>query len=307
MTDFGDFKPTGRKTSGPSSDLVEVEGSDGGRQTVILYNDAYHSHSRLTTAVELVQSFMEFPMVTGLVDMTRAGIGEGLFQYDTGPVMPLFDLLRWLRTNKQKGGIRAGIELCIAVGSALHEAAENGPPQGIYSSSGLTPWRIVLDTDGEPSVIGYGLPQIEIHELRENKSYAGVREDSLKYCPPERLVSGHEDISTDLYSLALIAYELMTGKALLAGKTKALEKKVKMGEACQILLQTQGGIPAAVHNLLVQALAFDPISRFEESIEFVEGMQSILDGKKIDGPSLQDIMAKAGFVVLRGEPFYDRL
>ena len=92
MTDFNNLTPTGRKTSGPTADLIELAVPDGNIQTAIVYNDAYHAHTGLTTDVELVQSFMEFPMVDGLSDMTRAVIGKGILQFDTGschgPVRP---------------------------------------------------------------------------------------------------------------------------------------------------------------------------------------------------------------------------
>ena len=152
-------------------------------------------------------------MVDGLSDMTRAVIGKGIFQFDTGSVMVLYDILRAMRDKRKPLGIRAGIELCIHIGNALQEASENGPMQGIYSSNGLTPWRIVVDAEGLPSIIGYGLPQIDMVTFRESGE-GSPREESFKCCPPERLLSGDEDISSDVYSLALIAVEVMTGKPL---------------------------------------------------------------------------------------------
>ena len=53
--------------------------------------------------------------------MTRAVIGKGIFQFDTGSVMVLYDILRAMRDKRKPLGIRAGIELCIHIGNALQE------------------------------------------------------------------------------------------------------------------------------------------------------------------------------------------
>ena len=304
MTDFGAMTPTGKKTTGPTSELIELQGANGELQTAILYNTAYHQHTRLTTAVELVQSFMEFPMVTGFADMTAFRTGEGLFQFNTGSVMVLYDVLRSMRDQRKAMGVRAGVELGEAIASSLQEASENGPPQGIYSSSGLTPWRIVLDIHGMVKVIGYGLPQIDMVELRETGE-GKPREDSFKYCPPERLTSGDEDISSDLFALALIVYEVITGKPLLSGTSTEMRKLVEHGAAQQLLMENPGKIPAAVHNVLVQALAFDPIGRFEEPIEFAEALQEVLENDPPKGKSLEEIMQLVGPTLQRGTRLKD--
>ena len=300
MTDFNNLTPTGRKTSGPTADLIELAVPGGNFQTAIVYNDAYHAHTGLTTDVELVQSFLEFPMVDGLSDMTRAVIGKGIFQFDTGSVMVLYDILRAMRDKRKPLGIRAGVELCVHIGRALQEASENGPMQGIYSSNGLTPWRIVIDASGMPSIIGYGLPQIDMVTFRESGE-GNPREDSFKCCPPERLLSGDEDISSDVYSLALIAVEVMTGAPLLKGTAKELYKLVTHGEAQQILLSNPGKIPSDVHNILVQALAYDPMGRFEEPLDFVAGLEDALEQSKLSGDSLEAIIKKVAPTLQKGK------
>ena len=65
--------------------------------------------------------------------------------------------------------------------------------QGIYSN-GLTPWRIVVDAEGLPSIIGYGLPQIDMVTFRESGE-GSPREESFN-AVLERLLSGDEDISS---------------------------------------------------------------------------------------------------------------
>jgi hypothetical protein len=290
--DFGSWRPTGRKTAGLDSDLIEIENPDGHKQIAIVFDKLWRNSPLLTTNVDLVRSFLEFPMVDGIACLTRHDADRAIFHYETGSVLPLIEILRAYRDQRKPVGLRAAVELMKSAGRMLQEASENGPMQGIYSHGGLTPWRIVLDAEGNPMMIGYGLPQMDMAAAREDTTLK-VREDSFKVCPPERLVSGYEDISTDLYSLVLIAYEMITGESLLSGTDEQLRHQVTHGEAQQRLMAFKGALPKDLKDTLVQALAFDPAGRFEEPSEFVQAVSEATDGKKMDG---EDLAAVVHFV-----------
>lgn len=303
--DFGGWTPTGRKTAGPDSELVELENPDGHKQTAIVYDKSWRGHERLTTGVELVQSFMEFPMVDGIACLTRAVHAQGLFQYETGSVLALIEVLRAYRDQRKPVGTRAALELCKAVAEMLQEASENGPMQGIYSHGGLTPWRIALDADGNVHLLGYGLPQMDMVALREDESLK-VRDISYQYCPPERITSGYEDISSDLYALVLIAYEMITGEALIKGTSSTLKKAVEMGEAQTTLLGKKArslGLPKDVFDAFAQALAFDPIGRFEHPWEFLQALGDAAESAK--GETLAEVMATVRKTTRRGKALMD--
>ena len=303
--DFGGWTPTGRKTVGPDSELIEVENPDGHKQTAIVYDKVYRDHHRLTTDVELVQSFMEFPMVEGISCLSRAPSGQGLFQYDTGSVLALIEVLRAYRDQRKAIGGRAAIELLLTITQMLQEASENGPMQGIYSHGGITPWRIALDADGEVQLLGYGLPQMDMECLREDAELK-VREDSFKYCPPERLTSGYEDISTDIYSLVMIAHEMITGDSLLTGRAADLKKSVELGEAQGKLQSSKDKtLPKKVKDVLATALAFDPIGRFEEPHQFLDALIDALGGKDLPGDTLAEVMAFVRKTTRRGKALMD--
>lgn len=271
--DFGGWVPSGRKTVAPDSELIELENPDGDVQHAIVFPEQWHHHERLTTDVQLVETFMAFPMVEGLSCLSRAPTGSGIFQYDTGHVVPLGEVIRHYRDRRKKVGVGPTIELLRACGSMLAEAAQNGPMHGIYSHNGLTPWRVVLGPDGTPQIIGYGLPQMDIVAMREDAD-APVREVSFHYCPPERLTSGYEDISSDIYALALMAFELITGEPLLKGKPSELKGSVALGEGLGLMKKAKD-VPKALRDILVRAMAFDPIGRYDSAEEFVEAIAAL--------------------------------
>jgi hypothetical protein len=299
---LGDHTPTGRRISGPSADIVEVDSPSGDRRVALVFNDRFRDHTVLTTDVDMVRSFMEFPMVPGVSDLAWHEPGSGVFIYDTGEVWSLFEVIRAIRDSRRSVSyVRAGLELCYAAALMLQEASENGPMQGIYSHGGLTPWRLALDPWGGVQVLGYGLHQIELTIYREDKTKIALREDSVRYCPPERLTSGHEDVLTDLYSVVLIAWELITGKPLLEGRTEELLKAVEFGDAQQKMMEQKGIVPADIHTAFVHSLAFDPGGRFADGHEFAAAMAGVLDGNEAQGPGLAALLEQILPTLRRGK------
>ncbi|MFT7522134.1 MAG: hypothetical protein ACI9MC_004286, partial [Kiritimatiellia bacterium] len=298
--DFGGWTPTGRKTVGSDSELVEVQNPQDEIQTAIVYDKRWATNPHLTTDVELVQTFMEFPMVLGLSCLTSAQIGKGVFQYDTGSVLALHEVMRAYRDNRKIIGMKAAVELCQAIGEMLQEASENGPMHGIYSSGGLTPLRIMLDATGQVQIVGYGLPQMDMVAARDDEKMK-VRDDSYRYCPPERLTSGYEDISSDLYGITLIAYEMITGESLLEGRGAELKRKVIMGEAQGQLMSDPKNLPAPLHAAFVKALAFDPIGRFEHPWEFTQAVTAADEQFELTGQTLAEIMEEVRTTTRRGK------
>ena len=126
----------------------------------------------------------------------------------------------------ESGGVRAGLELMFACGQIL-VGADTGEAEGVYSHGGLTPWRVMLRKDGQVLVVGYLLPQVEILEFHADLT--GTR-GLLPYCPPERMEAAAEDISSDLFGLTLIAFELITGKPVYDGLVDDIRQQAARGE-----------------------------------------------------------------------------
>ncbi|MEZ4319887.1 MAG: hypothetical protein R3F61_20420, partial [Myxococcota bacterium] len=208
-----DLTPTGRELRDPAANLVECVDSKGLKHTVVAFDEGYRGHTALTTGVELILSFMEYPMVTGLVECIDADMAQARFAYPTGTIWTLKEVMRGFDQVGQAVGARAALEICYLGGMILHEAGETGPLQGCFSHGNLTPWRIGLKGDGQLQIFGYGLAQVEMYEFIKGGA-EHIDNDSIRYAPPERLEGQPEGPSADTYSLTVIAYELITGRPL---------------------------------------------------------------------------------------------
>ena len=170
MSNAAIMKETGRRWIGPASDLIELEDEHGLKHTAIVFHEEWREHPALTDAIEVIQGFLESPMVTGLVEIVSRDRDLAAFVYPTGEVWSIAEIVRLLSDRGERGGIRAGLELMYTAGQILVEGAEAGDAQGVYSHGGLTPRRIMVKSDGQVMVIGYGLPQVEILQFHATPS-----------------------------------------------------------------------------------------------------------------------------------------
>jgi len=284
---------------------VELVNDSGYRHTAIAFHPEYRDHPAINSALAVVLGFLESPMVTGLVEMVDHDRDEAAFVYPTGQAWSVAEVNRTFADFGEAPGVRAGLELMYAVGEILVEAAETGESHGVYSHGGLTPWRVMLKPDGQAQVIGYALPQVEILSFHDDSS-AIPSEDSFRYCPPERLEAASEDLSSDLFALALIAFELMTGKPVYDGLVNDIRAMASRAEGSRRLFRFRDQLPKSVQGFLKICLRRDAEDRFGDGATFMEKLSATMGGRDIEGPSLLDVMARLADVPVRvGTPLQD--
>ncbi len=281
--------PTGRELRDPAATIYEATDDEGRHHTVIAFDAASAAHPALHVNVRMVTSFMEYPMVTGLVELGRHDLSLGQFAYPTGSVWTVADLIRSFGDFNQVIGLRAALELAWLVGQIVIEAGDTGPVQGCFSHGNLNPWRVALRADGQVQVLGYGLPQVELLRRRSGEDIV-LEPASLRYCPPERLEGVPEDASADTYSLTLLAYELATGRPLYAGHdVAALERMVGMSEGTTLLSRADHGLPPKVAKVFARALVYDPETRLSGAA-YVDAIGQLLANEALSGASLSELV-----------------
>ena len=291
MQSIAGLTATGRKLVGPAADLVELTAENGLRHTAVVFHPEYRDHNALNGALTVVRGYLESPMVTGMVELVEHAPEEGAFVYPTGQTWSVAEVIRTQADVGEPAGIRAGLELMYTAGQILVEAAEVGATEGVYSHGGLTPWRIMLKKDGQVLIIGYALPQAEILQFHEDDRRV-PREDSFRYCPPERIEAAAEDFSSDLFALSLIAFEVMTGKPVYDGLVNDIRQQAARGEGSRRLFRFKDVLPASVRDLLGRCLKPDMEDRFDDGDEFLEAVGRVLSSNDATGPSLMDVMGR---------------
>ncbi len=138
----------------------------------------------------------------------------------------------------------------------------------------IKPANIMIDKNGEIKIIDFGSCHIksiaEIATPFERDSNLGT----ASYSAPEVVLSGRSTVQSEVFSLAVIVYEMLTGKKPFGGKLSECR-------TAKAYLNTKY-IPCFEHNPLVpiwmdgavkRGLRFDPERRYEEVAEFLHELQ----------------------------------
>ena len=118
---------------------------------------------------------------------------------------------------------------------------------------------------------------------------------SPSWAAPEQLAGQPVSAATDIYSLAVVAIYMLTGKAIFADEdVYAGYKKRRHAENLIAEALRPSGVPPQVIALLTRALAFDPKKRLAKVDELSAGLVAALDADKPDKPEARDKPDKRG-------------
>jgi serine/threonine protein kinase len=134
----------------------------------------------------------------------------------------------------------------------------------------LKPDNIMIDGTGTVKILDFGATRVagvmEIATPIEQINLLG----SAAYAAPEYFLGENGSSRSDIFSLGVIAYQMLSGKLpygveVAKSRTKAAQKKL----AYQSVLNEEREIPAWVDDAIRKAVEPDPFARYEELSEFV--------------------------------------
>ena len=105
-TGFGDLAPTGRRVKGPIFDLIELSGGDA-RWTAVVYQEDFRDDPALDAGLSAIRTFIDMPMVDGLLGLSHHPEKSGCFVYKTGVVRTVRELTS-IMGETGGAGARAG-------------------------------------------------------------------------------------------------------------------------------------------------------------------------------------------------------
>jgi serine/threonine protein kinase/Tol biopolymer transport system component len=253
---------------------VVREIGEGGMATVFLARDVKHDrHVALKLlkpelgAVLGVERFLSEIKVTAnlqhphLLPLFDSGEAEGLLFY----VMPFVEgeSLRKRLDREHQLPIDEALRITLAVASALDYAHK----QGVVHRD-LKPENILLQ-HGEPVVSDFGIALAVSKAGGARVTQTGLSLGTPQYMSPEQATGDRDvDARSDIYSLAAVAYEMLTGEPPHSGKTaQAIIARVltEKAHSTRVMRDT---VPEHVDLALLKALSKLPADRFASAAEF---------------------------------------
>ncbi len=143
----------------------------------------------------------------------------------------------------------------------------------------IKPQNVLILEDGTVKITDFGIAMaLNSNELTQTNSVMG----SVHYLPPEQANGSGATIKSDIYSLGILMYELLTGKLPFKGEN-AVEIAIKqMRDPIPSVCDFNPEIPQSVENVILKAAAKNPKNRYENALEMHEDLETVLDKSRQD-------------------------
>lgn len=134
----------------------------------------------------------------------------------------------------------------------------------------IKPSNILIHEDGRPVLADFGLAKMASSARRSTAS--GTVIGTPEYMSPELSSGQAVGPASDLYALAVVAYEMLTGRIPFTGATPSAVLLAHLNQAMPPTHELTGELSAHVEQALRRALAKSPAERFATATEFVAAL-----------------------------------
>jgi eukaryotic-like serine/threonine-protein kinase len=168
------------------------------------------------------------------------------------------------------------LQLAIQVGRALGYAHERG-----IVHRDVKPQNVILDGDGRAKVTDFGIARSIDVEVGHGVTQTGAVLGTSDYIAPEQAQGEPVDAQTDVYSLGVVLYELLTGEVPFRGENFVAVAMQHVSEPPPSVLERRPDVPPRLDLVVQRAMAKRPADRHDSMAELVadlERSQDELDG-----------------------------
>jgi serine/threonine-protein kinase len=150
----------------------------------------------------------------------------------------------------------------------------------------------LIRTDGVMKITDFGIARVPHDEV---KTTGGMAPGTGAYMAPEQVMGKKLDARADLYSAAIVLYEMLTGVTPFEApdRNEVLVRTAQVDEAPLPVTRRVAQAPALLDVLMARALAKDPVLRYPSAIELGEAFRSSLGLPTSPGWTAQQHFAHA--------------
>ena len=170
------------------------------------------------------------------------------------------------------------VNVAIQIASALETAHKNN-----IIHRDIKPHNIIITEDGIAKVTDFGIAKAVSNSTI---TAFGTTIGSVHYFSPEHARGGFTDAKSDLYSLGVVMYEMVTGKVPFDADTPVSVALKHMQEEPEEPIELNKHVPTAVNKIIMKALQKDTTLRYQSASEMLVDLRKSL--KNPDGDFVEE-------------------
>ena len=160
------------------------------------------------------------------------------------------------------------VNIAIQIASALETAHKNN-----IIHRDIKPHNIIITEDGIAKVTDFGIAKAVSNSTI---TAFGTTIGSVHYFSPEHARGGYTDAKSDLYSLGIVMYEMLTGKVPFDADTPVSVALKQVQEEPVDPMNYNPNIPISVNRIILKAMQKDPNLRYQNATEMLKDLSLAL-------------------------------
>ena len=171
---------------------------------------------------------------------------------------------------------RLGGNDAVAVSLQLLAAVEYAHRAGIVHRD-IKPQNVMIDRGGIVKVMDFGIARAGDSGMTEAGSILGT----AQYLAPEQAKGHPVDERSDLYSVGVVLYEMLTGTVPFKGDSAVTVALKHVREMPPEPAQLVPGMPYTLNQIVLKAMAKDPADRYQSAAEFARDLRAAKSGGQV--------------------------
>lgn len=175
------------------------------------------------------------------------------------------------------------VNIAMQIASALETAHKNN-----IVHRDIKPHNIIITEDGVAKVTDFGIAKAVSNSTI---TAFGTTIGSVHYFSPEQAKGGYTDAKSDIYSLGVVMYEMLTGKVPFDADTSVSVALKHMQEQPIPPMEINENIPKAVNDIILKAMEKEPMARYQTATAMLKDLAKALkdpDGEFVEEEDFDD-------------------
>ena len=138
----------------------------------------------------------------------------------------------------------------------------------------LKPHNVIVDADGRAKVTDFGIARAGASDMTQTGSIMGT----AQYLSPEQAQGHAVSAASDIYSIGIMLYELLTGRVPFEGESAVTIALKQVNERATPPSAYNPAVSPELEEAVMRALEKDPANRYPDAEAFIAALQAARDG-----------------------------